>query len=445
MSALKEKILHREAEIAVLGLGYVGLALAVEFASAGFSVLGIEVSAEKVSRLLESKSYVVDVEDAVLQQVVEAGKLRPTTDYNKLNEADAIIICVPTPLRKSREPDISYIQAAIAEIQKHLHPGMLIVLESTTYPGTTEELLKPLVEKHGFRVGKEVFICFSPERIDPGNKRYTLRNTPKVIGGVTPQCLAHAEALYSTIVERVVPVSSPRVAEMVKLLENTFRSVNIALVNETAIMCDRMGVDVWEVIEAAATKPFGYVPFYPGPGIGGHCIPLDPHYLSWKARAYGFNSRFIELATDISSGMPRYVVSKVAEILNRQKKCLNGSRILILGVAYKRDVSDTRESPALEIIQLLEEQGSAVEYHDPYVPVLQLGGREYHSVKITGLEDYDCVVLVTDHSCFDYEAIARRASLIYDTRNAFRRFSGGQIHRLGGDNRKKVDTRGKIS
>lgn len=419
MTTLGDKILSREATVAVLGLGYVGLALAVDFASAGFTVLGIDISKEKVAQLIKGKSYVVDVEDSILEKVIRAGRLRPTLDYNELDSADVVIICVPTPLRKTREPDISYIQTAVKEIREHLHPGMLIVLESTTYPGTTEELIQEEVEKMGLRVGDDVFVCFSPERVDPGNKQFKNKNTPKVIGGVTKACVSYAEALYGTIVDRVVPVSSPRVAEMVKLLENTFRSVNIALVNEIAVMCDRMGIDVWEVISAAATKPFGYVPFYPGPGIGGHCIPLDPHYLSWRAKAFGFNSRFIELAADINGGMPRYVVTKVSEILNQRKKCLNGSKILILGVSYKRNVNDVRESPALEIIQLLQEQGCDVEYNDPYVPSLKIKGRERRSVSLDRLGDYDCVVLVTDHSCYDYEKITRQANMVFDTRNSF--------------------------
>ncbi len=430
---LADRLNSREATIGVIGLGYVGLPLAVAFASAGFRVVGVDVERSRVESLQKGQSYIVDVRDEDVAAAVQSGRLAPVSDYALLAAADAVCICVPTPLRKSKDPDISYIRDAVNNLNPFVHPGMLIVLESTTYPGTTEELIGPALIERGLLVGRDVFICFSPERIDPGNKRFGLRNTPKVVGGCTPRCTEIGTLLYRTIAERVVPVSSCRVAEMVKLLENTFRSVNIALVNEMALMCERMGLDVWEVIDAAATKPFGFMPFYPGPGIGGHCIPLDPHYLAWKARSFGFYNRFIDLASDINGNMPLHTVARVAELLNIHGKCLKGSRILLVGLAYKRDVNDTRESPAVEILQLLLKQGARVNYHDPHVPVFRLGGRELRSIPLAPrfLRTQDCVVMTADHSSVDYSVIVAYARLIYDTRNALGGITAPHVARLG--------------
>lgn len=434
MTRLLQKINKKSAKVCVIGLGYVGLPLAVEFAKVGFSVTGLEVDKEKVKRLRRGQNYVEDVDTKELEGLINKGKLSATTDFRVLREMDAVSICVPTPLRKTKDPDISYILSATREIKKHLHKGQLIVLESTTYPGTTDELVLPELQEKGLKVGTDFFLAFSPERVDPGNTLYKTRNTPKVIGGVTPQCTQHAVALYQHAVEKIIPVSSTRSAEMVKLLENTFRAINIGLANEVAIMCDRLGIDVWEVIEAAATKPFGFMPFYPGPGLGGHCIPIDPLYLSWKLKSLNYNARFIELASEINTGMPYYVVNKVTDALNRHQKSVNGSKILILGVAYKKDVSDVRESPALDIIKLLQEKGGEVSYADPYVPQLALDGKPLASVDLSAyyhssstpskpdgrLSRYDCILIVTNHSVFDYEAIVKEAMLVVDTRNATR-------------------------
>lgn len=431
--ALKEKIEKKEALVGVIGLGYVGLPLAVEMAKTGFKVVGIDVNPHKVDMLKKGQSYVIDVKSKDVEEVVARGYLQPTTDFSGLKRVDAVSICVPTPLSKSKDPDVSYIKSAVEKIKENMHPGMLIILESTTYPGTTEELIQWELEALGYRVGEDFFLCFSPERVDPGNPVYNTKNTPKVIGGTTSRCVELAKALYGSILDHVYLVSSTRVAEMVKLLENTFRSVNIALVNEIAMMCDRMAIDVWEVIEAASTKPFGFMPFYPGPGIGGHCIPLDPMYLSWKARMYDFYNKFIDLASDINGNMPRYVVGKIGELLNLYNKCVKGSRILILGIAYKRDIDDLRESPALDIIDLLEERGAWVDYHDPYVPEYRSRCRVMYSVNLTPekIASYDLVVLVTDHTCFDYLEIARHARLIFDTRNGFKNVKAPHIFKLG--------------
>jgi len=421
---LLARIRAKDFTAAVIGLGYVGLPLAVEFAAAGIRVVGIDVDGEKVRSLRAGRSYVADVPEEALRAAVEAGRLRATTDYSALGEADTVNICVPTPLRKTKDPDLSYIVSAAEQVAKYLRPGMLVVLESTTYPGTTVEVLAPLFEQKGFRVGRDVFLAFSPERVDPGNPRYNTRNIPKVVGGVTPRCTRLAAALYRCAVETVHPVSCARVAEMVKLLENTFRSVNIGLVNEIALMCHRMGIDVWEVIEAAATKPFGFMPFYPGPGIGGHCIPLDPFYLSWKAKQFGFESRFIELAGVINGQMPHFVVDRVGDALNRFRKSVNGARVLLLGVAYKRNVDDVRESPALDIITLLSRKGARISYCDPHVPVLDGHGlpARLEAVPLSApvLRRADCVVVVTDHDAFDYDLVGREARVIVDTRNAFK-------------------------
>lgn len=417
---LRDKIQERTARIGVIGLGYVGLPLAVEFARAGYTVYGIDVDGDKVEQLRAHRSYVQDVPDADVREFVAAGRLLPTTDHRVLREADAVSVCVPTPLRKTRDPDIQYIADATAKIRECLHPQMLVVLESTTYPGTTDEILLVEFERTGLKVGRDFHLAFSPERIDPGNPRFNTRNTPKIIGGVTPACTEIAALLYGNVVEQVVTVSSTRSAEMVKLLENTFRAVNIGLVNEIAIICDKLGIDVWEVIDAAATKPFGFMPFYPGPGLGGHCIPIDPLYLSWKLKLFNYNARFIELASEVNTHMPEYVVDKIGRALNRVRKPVNGSRILVLGVAYKKDISDIRESPALDIIKLLEEQGARVAYSDPYVPRLKLDRIALESQPLTGpmLRTYDCAVIVTDHKDFDYDLVAREAPLVVDCRNA---------------------------
>ena len=404
----------------VIGMGYVGLPLAVEFARAGFSVLGIDTDASKVAALTAGKSYIPDVRVDALRGLVAEGKLAASQDYEAIAELDAISICVPTPLRKTRDPDMSYVVSAAEQIGEHLRPGMLIVLESTTYPGTTTEVLLPRMLSNGYTAGEDIFVAFSPERIDPANPTYGVRNTPKVIGGVTPACTEVAVALYATVVEQVVPVSSTQAAEMVKLLENTFRAVNIGLINEITIMCDKLGVDVWEVIAAAKTKPFGYMPFYPGPGLGGHCIPIDPLYLSWKLKTLNFNARFIDLADEINTNMPRYVVSKVTEALNEDSKPVRGSQILVLGVAYKPDVDDVRESPAIDIIQLLQQQGAAVSFHDPHVADLRFDDIEMRSVEygVATVASADCVLIVTDHSAYDWAEILDNAQLVVDTRNA---------------------------
>jgi len=420
--SLLKRIASRQARVGVVGLGYVGLPLAVAFAEAGFPVTGIEIDPDRVAQVLEGQSYVQDVPSARLAPLVREGRLTATVDYSVVQHLDAISICVPTPLGKTRDPDMSHIIAAADAIAEHSRADQLIVLESTTYPGTTEEVVLPRLHANGFTVGQDLFVAFSPERVDPGNALYTIGNTPKVIGGVTPQCLEIASALYGCIVEELVPVSSTRVAEMVKLLENTFRAVNIALVNESAIMCDHLGLDVWEVIEAASTKPFGFMHFYPGPGLGGHCVPVDPHYLSWKLRTLNYNARFIQLASEVNAAMPRHVVGKIAEALNDEGKAARGSHILILGVAYKRDVGDVRESPALDIIRLLWDWGAEVHYHDPHVPNLALDGKELTSVPWTveTLDQADVVVVVTDHATYDWDWVLSHARLVVDTRNATR-------------------------
>lgn len=429
---LEELILERLAVISVVGLGYVGLPLAIEMAEAGFQVYGIDVDAEKVRQLQAGHSYVIDVDSRRVARAVSAGRFHPGTDFSVIQKCDTVSICVPTPLRKSKEPDISYITSAVAEIKNYMHKEMLVILESTTYPGTTEELVQHEIEKLGYKVGVDFCVCFSPERVDPGNKKYNTKNTPKVIGGITPRCTQLGCLLYGQVLQEIVPVTSTKVAETVKLLENTFRSVNIGLVNEMALMCDRMGIDVWEVIEAASTKPFGFMPFYPGPGIGGHCIPLDPIYLSWKAKMFNYYSKFIELACDINANMPRYVVIKTMEALNMYGRNLWGSRVLILGIAYKKDINDVRESPALDLYALLMEKGAEVYYHDPYVPVIEFGGRDVCSIEIDPdvIKKFDCIILATDHTCFNYPMISKNARLVVDTRNAFKR-GRQQIVKLG--------------
>ncbi|MCB8920928.1 MAG: nucleotide sugar dehydrogenase [Ardenticatenaceae bacterium] len=431
----KQELLHKfesqQAKLGIVGMGYVGLPLAVAFAKVGFEVVGLDVIAEKVAMLNQGHSYVEDVPDAELAPLIEKGLIRATTDYADLADVDAISICVPTPLRKTKDPDISYIISAADSIVAHAGgTGKLIVLESTTYPGTTEEIVLPRLSDNGDKVGQEFFLAFSPERVDPGRTDYNMFNTPKVFGGVTPDCLEVTLALYSQVVEHPVPVSSTAAAEMVKLLENTFRAVNIALVNEVAVMCDKLGLNVWEVVEAAATKPYGFMKFTPGPGVGGHCIPLDPHYLSWKLKTVNYNARFIELASEINSHMPDYVVTKVADALNGDRKAINGSRILVLGVSYKPNVGDVRESPALDIILLLQGRGAEVVYHDPYVEDLSHEGVDCARVELTAetLQTADCVVVVTNHKAYDWAFVGEQAGLIVDTRNALQKQSArGQV------------------
>jgi UDP-N-acetyl-D-glucosamine dehydrogenase len=420
LKEFKEKIESRRARVGVIGLGYVGLPLAVEFAQAGFRVTGIDVAAGTVKGVNRGSSHIADVASADLRPLVRKKMLRATTDFRALKTVDAVSICVPTPLRKTGDPDISYIVDAVSNVSSYLHEGMLVVLESTTYPGTTTEILLPQLVSSGMKAGRHFFLAFSPERVDPGRIDYTTGNTPKVLGGVTPRCGQAAKALYGAVVDRVVQVSSPQAAEMVKLLENTFRSVNIGLVNEIALICDRLGLDVWEIIDAAATKPFGFMPFYPGPGLGGHCIPVDPHYLSWKLRALNFNARFIELAGEINSKMPQVVVERIAQALNERRKPLKGSKIHLLGVAYKKDVSDTRESPALDVIALLDQAGASVSYSDPFVPRISLDSMKLRSQGPTParLKRADVVVILTDHTDFDYRTIVKSSTLVVDTRNA---------------------------
>jgi UDP-N-acetyl-D-glucosamine dehydrogenase len=428
---LKEKLEKRQARIGVIGLGYVGLPLAVEFAKAGFDVTGFDVDESKVSEINAGRSYILDVKTEDVAANVNAGRLRGTTDMSKLADMDVVDICVPTPLRKTKDPDMSYVVSAAEQIAKYIHPGMLIVLESTTYPGTTAEVLQPMFEAKGLNVGQDFYLAFSPERVDPANEKYTTRNTPKVVGGTTPACSEVAVALYSTAVDTVVPVTSTQVAEMVKLLENTFRAVNIGLVNEIALMAHRMNIDVWEVIDAAKTKPFGFMPFYPGPGLGGHCIPIDPFYLSWKAKQSGFECRFIELAGHVNSSMPEYVVERISEALNTAKKAVNGARIHLFGVAYKKDVSDMRESPALDILTLLHRRGAELSYSDPYVPVLKEGELCLQSVDEAGVDGgIDCAVICTDHRGFDYASLPSRFPLVVDTRNALKGNTAPNIFRL---------------
>jgi len=419
--SLLEKLNKKGAHVGILGLGYVGLPLAVVFADAGFTVTGIDPDKRKVDALMEGKSYIQDVSSEQVARLVSSGKLKATTDFAALNEIDAVSVCVPTPLRKTGDPDLSFILSATDEMAKYMHSGMVVVLESTTYPGTTREILQPkLEEKEGLVTGEDFFLAFSPERVDPGREDWTTLNTPKVIGGITQACTEVATAWYSQALQCVVPVSSAEVAEMAKLLENTFRMINIGLVNEMAIMCDRLGVDVWEVIDAAATKPFGFMKFTPGPGLGGHCIPIDPLYLSWKLRSLNYTARFIELASEINTNMPRYVVGRVQDALNERHKSLKGSHILVLGAAYKPDIDDVRESPALDVIGLLNQKGGLVSYHDPFIPTLKHDTWELSSVPdlFDSARKADCVVIITNHSSYDYPAILETASLIVDTRNA---------------------------
>jgi len=427
-----EKISKRTLRVAVIGLGYVGLPLATTFAEAGFAVTGIDVDQRKVDQANRGESYIADVPDSLLRRLIDGAYLNFTSDYTTLDEKDAIIICVPTPLGKTRDPDISYVLSATQQVKAHLRPGQLVILESTTYPGTTDEIVLPELESIGLRVGVDFFLAYSPERVDPGNPDYNTHNTPKIVGGVTQTCTKLASVLYETAIERIVPVSSTRVAEMTKILENTFRAVNIGLVNEIAIICEKLNISVWEVIEAAATKPFGFMRFLPGPGLGGHCIPVDPQYLSWKLKTLDYTTRFIQLAAEINRSMPHYVVDKIGEALNEQCRSFNGSTILLLGAAYKRNVGDVRESPALDIIQLLMVRKSIVLYNDAYVPSLTLEDQTFSSQPISSalLQAADCVVIVTDHSYYDIPWIVRDARYIVDTHNVTNGYTDKKILRI---------------
>lgn len=420
INSLLNKIKSKDIKIGIIGMGYIGLSLAVEFAKNGFKVIGIDIDKDKINKLNRGKSYILDVEDNILLNLIKNKTLTATNDYNILKELNAIIICVPTPLSKTKTPDISYIIAALKEVKKYLQKSQIIILESTTYPGTTREIILPELESTGLKAGKDFFLAFSPERIDPGNKKYTIKNTPKVIGGITPTCTELSKTLYKQIIDNVVPVSSAESAEITKLLENTFRAVNIALANEIAIMANKLDVNVWEIIDAASTKPYGFMSFYPGPGIGGHCIPIDPIYLSWKLKTLNYNAKFIELASSINSYMPNYVIEKIINILNKYKKSVNDSKILILGIAYKKDINDYRESPALEIMEKLYNLGAQIYYNDEYIPELYFKNKEIYSTKLNKkiLTKADCVVIITDHSYYDYKWIVENASVILDTRNA---------------------------
>lgn len=429
---LKNKILEKKAKVGIIGLGYVGLPLAVEFAKKGFEVFGIDIDNLRVNSINRKQSYILDVTSEDIKAIIDAGLFTATSDYRVINKLDVIVICVPTPLRKTKEPDISYIVNATEEIAKHKKRGQLIILESTTYPGTTDEAVLPILERNALRLDKDFFLAFSPERVDPGNIKFKTRDIPKVVGGVTRKSTELAKLFYSQIIKNVMIVSSSKAAEMVKLLENTFRSVNIGLVNETALMCNKLGINVWEVIEAAKTKPFGFMPFYPGPGLGGHCIPIDPLYLSWKARVHGFEARFIELADMVNSYMPEYVIKRIAEILNKFRKPLSGSKVLIIGVSYKRDVNDTRESPAIEIIRLLKREGVDVSYFDPYVPEIKIDGKALKSVAWNArvFNQKDCAAIITDHSSIDYEEVLRNSKVVFDTRNIYKNINTKKIVRL---------------
>ncbi|HAL29911.1 MAG TPA: UDP-N-acetyl-D-glucosamine dehydrogenase [Coriobacteriia bacterium] len=429
---LKERIESGEAVLGVVGLGYVGLPLALEMAKAGHKVVGFEVSAEKADLVNAGTSYIPDVPQEEFAPLVEAGLISATTDFSRAGEVDAIAICVPTPLNDMKEPDTSYMESAARSVTPHLHSEMLITLESTTYPGTTEEIIQPILESGGLKVGTDIYLAFSPERVDPGNPVYQTRNTPKVIGGVTPACTENAVALYARYIDTVVPVSSTRVAEMTKLLENTFRGVNIALMNELLMLCERMGISLWEVIKAAKTKPFGYMAFYPGPGLGGHCIPIDPFYLSWKAKQFDFRTEFIDLSGRINENMPYYVIDRLMDALNAQRKPLADSKVLVLGVAYKADIDDMRESPAIRIAELLLEKEADVVYHDPFVPSFAVSGTDIPAVDLTAetVAAADVVLIITAHSDVDYALVAREASLVLDTRNALEQYDGGNVVRL---------------
>ncbi len=425
---LKKKFADRDALIGVAGIGYVGLPLAVEKAKVGFDVIGYDRNSVRVDQVNQGLNYIRDVNDGEMATLVESGKLRASSDFSSLSRCDAIVICVPTPLTVNLDPDISYIKAVGEQVAAQLRPGQLVCLESTTYPGTTEEVLLPLLEQSGLKVGEDFFLCFSPERVDPGNARYTTKNTNKVVGGVTPACVDVGSCFYSQTILNVLEVSSPKVAEMCKVFENTFRSVNIALVNEMALLCDRLGISIWEVLDAAATKPFGIMRFDPGPGVGGHCIPLDPFYLAWKAREYDYHVRFIELAGEININMPYFVREKIARALNDTGRALRGADILVLGVAYKKDIEDWRESPAIKVMELLSRDGANIDYHDPFVPKFVEHGKQWHSIPLSNerIARADCVVILTDHTDVDYDRVTEHAKVIVDTRNATKRVTQGR-------------------
>jgi UDP-N-acetyl-D-glucosamine dehydrogenase len=430
---LLEKIKERAAHVGIIGLGYVGLPLVIRYCEEGFRVTGFDIDQRKVGRLNKGESYIKHIPSGKIKELRKKGLFEATTDYSRLKDTDCVIICVPTPLKKNKEPDLSYVESTSDEVAKHLRKGQLVSLESTTYPGTTREILLTKFKRKGLKAGKDFFLVFSPEREDPGNPRFHTKNIPKVVGGITPACTKAGKALYGQTIDRVIVVSSPEVAEFTKLLENIFRGINIALVNELKMLADRMGIDIWEVIEASSTKPFGFMPFYPGPGLGGHCIPIDPFYLSWKAKEYEFSTRFIELAGEINTGMPNYVVTKIADGLNRQGKCLRNSKILIFGVAYKKDIDDIRESPSVEIIDILKDKGAKVDYHDPFIPSFS-GMRRYpdismKSVELTekSLKKYDCAAIITNHSQYDYPWIVKNSKLVVDTRNATAKIKSRKI------------------
>ena len=431
---LIKKIDTRSAKIGVIGLGYVGLPLAMEFINAGFQVTGIDIDENKISSLNDGENYINDVNDKELKNAIDKRLLRGSNDFSLVKDLDAISICVPTPLNKEKNPDISHIVSVMDKIKDYLHPQMIIILESTTYPGSTRELILPYIENDNLILGKNISLCFSPERIDPGNKTYNTSNTPKIIGGLTPECSKTGEKLYSTIIDKVIVVSSPETAEMVKLLENTFRAINIGLANEIAIMCEKLGVNAWEVIDAAATKPFGFMKFTPGPGLGGHCIPIDPYYLSWKLKTLDYDARFIKLAGEINTQMPKHVIELISNALNKNQKSISGSKILIIGVAYKKDINDCRESPSLDIIQILNDSGSIISYYDPYVPEINYGKINIQSLDKLNeqvLNQFDATVVVTNHSEINYKLISDNSKLIIDTRNVFKNIKSDKIIRLG--------------
>ncbi len=429
---IQERVNRRAAAVGIVGLGYVGLPLALAFAEAGFKVTGFDIQQRRVNLVNKGKSYIADAGSKRLSKAVADGRLKATTDQGLLAEVDAICICVPTPLTETKDPELSYVIAESETVAQYLRPGQLVILESTTYPGTTREVMQPILEHSGLKAGTDFYLAFSPERVDPGSRTHNIKNTPKVVGGIDARSTRLAAALYRQVADVVIPVSSPEVAEMTKVFENVFRSVNIALVNELTLLCDRMGISVWEVIDAAATKPFGYMPFYPGPGIGGHCIPLDPYYLANKAREYDFHTRFIELAAEINESMPYYVVYRVMDALSARGRSLGGARILVLGLAYKRDVDDVRESPCLKLMALLTEKGAKVCYNDPYVPRIRTHGRSFTSVALTDkqVSSADCVLIATDHTCYDYKDIVKKARFVFDARGATRKLPGKNIVRL---------------
>lgn len=432
LSLLKNKITKKTANIAVIGLGYVGLPLAVSFAKAGFNVCGIDTDFDRVNRVNKVENYIADVSNSDLRKLIKNGRLRATTEFRDLKQADAILICVPTPLKRKYQPDISFILKAVKEIRRFMTRNKLIILESTTYPGTTEEVILPILESKGYGCGRDFYLAFSPERIDPGNKDYPINKIPKVIGGVTPASTELAALLYKKIIKKIVIVSSPRAAETVKLLENTFRIVNIGLINEMAMMAEKLKINIWEVIEAAKTKPFGFMAFYPGPGVGGHCIPKDPLYLYWKAKKFGFNSRFIKLASELNSAMPGYIVNRLKAILRKNNKPINKAKILVMGVTYKNDVKDLRKSPSIDIIDLLLKSKVQVSYFDPYIPYLRLDNINLKSIRLNNasLRKFDCLVVATDHQCIDYDSVLKNANLIFDSRGVFKNVKNKKIIRL---------------